>query len=251
MGTSLSVPLRQPSRREIAALSLDDIRITNGTVRYSDERNGAWGHFDGINARFSLPAMREPLTASGTVVAEGEPFDFKSTLTTPQDLAEQRPAKLALTVTGAPLKLQLRRHGGLKDARARIRQLIVARRLGALVGHRSVAGSRRGRSRLLSQAECHAERACTSPSIDLKARRAAASGTVGFEEREGARPHVAADLKISGLNVAELPLGADVRAANRPAVPAPTPLALPPRDLIRSRRSRTRSTTCSSGLAPR
>ena len=49
-------------------------------------------------------------------------------------------------------------------------------------------------------------------SIDLKAGPTAASGTVGFEEREGARPHVAADLKISGLNVAELPLGADLRA---------------------------------------
>ena len=93
-------PAAAAEPRDIAALSLDDIRITNGAVRYSDERNGAWGRFEGINARFSLAAMHEPLTGSGSLMAEGEPFEFKSTLTTPQDLAEQRPAKLVLTVSG-------------------------------------------------------------------------------------------------------------------------------------------------------
>ena len=85
--------------------------------------------------------------------------------------------------------------------------------------------------------------------IDLKAGRTTASGTVGFEEREGARPHVAADLKISGLNVAELPLGADVRAGrgSRSAVPAPSPLSLDGPGLsAAARRSRTRSRTCSN-----
>src|SRR4029079_6204623 len=78
-------PAAAAEPREIAALSLDDIRISNGAVRYSDERNGAWGRFEGLHARVSPPAMHEPLTGSGTVMAEGEPFDFKSTLTTPQD----------------------------------------------------------------------------------------------------------------------------------------------------------------------
>ncbi len=88
---------------EVAALSIDDIRISNGAVRYSDDRNGAWGRFDGLNAQFALPAMDQPLEGSGSLVAEGETFQFKSTLTTPQDLADQRPAKLRLTVSGMPL----------------------------------------------------------------------------------------------------------------------------------------------------
>ena len=64
--------------------------------------------------------------------------------------------------------------------------------------------------------------------IDLKAGPTTASGKVGFEERQGARPHVTADLKISGLNVAELPLGADLRAGRgaSSAVPAPSPLSI-------------------------
>ena len=125
-------------------------------MRYSDERNGAWGRFEGINARFSLPAMHEPLTGSGTVMAEGEPFDFKSTLTTPQDLAEQRPAKLALTVTGAPLSFSYDGTVGPNDGEGTITASSSSlRRFGALVGQRSVAGSRRGRSRLLGKTECH------------------------------------------------------------------------------------------------
>ena len=140
---------RRGEPREVAALSIDDIRITNGAVRYSDERNGAWGRFDGLNAQFSLAAMDQPLTGSGSLVAEGETFEFKSTLTTPQDLAEQRPAKLALTVSGMPLTLQLRRHRRSERRRGHHhRQLALARRAGALVGQRSVAGSRRRRSRL-------------------------------------------------------------------------------------------------------
>ena len=72
-------------------------------MRYNDERNGAWGRFDGLNAQFSLTAMDQPLTGSGSLVAEGETFEFKSTLTTPQDVADKRQAKLALTVSGMPL----------------------------------------------------------------------------------------------------------------------------------------------------
>ena len=65
---------------EMAAVSLEDIRIANGAVRYNDERSGAWGRFDGLNAQFSLAAMEQPLSGSGSFVAEGETFQFKSTL---------------------------------------------------------------------------------------------------------------------------------------------------------------------------
>ena len=158
LGDLIIGPAAAAKSREVAALSLDDIRITDGAVRYSDERNGAWGRFEGINARFSLPAMHEPLTGSGTVMAEGEPFDFKSTLTTPQDLAEQRPAKLALTVTGAPLSFSYDGTVGPNDGEGTITANSSSlRRFGALVGQRSVAGSGRGRSRFLGKTECHSK----------------------------------------------------------------------------------------------
>ncbi len=250
LGDFIIGPAAAAEPREVAALSLDDIRITDGAVRYSDERNGAWGRFEGINARFSLAAMQEPLTGSGSLMADGEPFEFKSTLSTPQDLAEQRPAKLALTVSGAPLSFSYDGTVGPNDGEGTI--TANSSSLGALAHWWGTDLSpEAGAGEVAFSAKLNAtDKSVHLSNIDLKAGRAAASGTVGFEEREGARPHVAADLKISGLNVAELPLGADSRAG-RPAVPAPTPLSLAGTGIpVQPRRSRTRSKICSSGPAP-
>ncbi|KAB2937766.1 AsmA family protein [Hyphomicrobium sp.] len=222
-------PAKAAEHREIAAVSLDDIRITNGAVRYNDERSGAWGRFDGLNAQFSLAAMDEPLTGSGSLVAEGETFEFKSTLTTPAELAQQRPAKLALTVSGMPLTFSYDGTIGPNDGAGTITASspslsALAHWWGNEVSPEVGAGEVAFTARLnATQTSVHLS------DIDLKAGRTTASGTVGFEERQGARPHVAADLKISGLNVAELPLGAELRAGRGgSAVPAPTPLSLEP-----------------------
>ncbi|MFA6141408.1 MAG: AsmA family protein [Hyphomicrobium sp.] len=213
---------------EVAALSIDDIRISNGAVRYSDERNGAWGRFDGLNAQFALTAMDQALEGSGSLVADGETFQFKSTLTTPQDLADQRPAKLQLTVSGMPISFSYDGTVGPTNGEGTINANSPS--LGALAhwwGNDLSPEAGAGEVAFTARLEA-TEKSVHLSSIDLKAGPAVASGTVGYEEREGARPHVAADLKISGLNVAELPLGADllVSTGARPPVPAPTPLSL-------------------------
>lgn len=213
---------------EVAALSIDDIRITNGAVRYNDERNGAWGRFDGLNAQFSLAAMDQPLQGSGSLVAEGETFEFKSTLTTPQDIAEQRPAKLALNVTGMPLTFSY--DGTVGPTKGEGKLAASSPSLAALAHWwGNDVSPEAGKGEVAFTAHLTAtERSVHLSEVRLKAGATTASGTVGFEERQGSRPHVAADLKISGLNVAELPLGADLRAGRggSPAVPAPSPLSL-------------------------
>jgi AsmA protein len=214
--------------REVAALSIDDIRITNGAVRYNDERNGAWGRFDGLNAQFSLAAMDQPLTGSGSLVAEGETFEFKSTLTTPQDVADQKQAKLALTVSGMPLTFSYDGTVGPNDGAGTITASSPS--LSALAhwwGNDVSPEVGAGEVAFTAQLDT-TDKSVHLTNVNLKAGKTSASGTVGYEEREGARPHVAADLKISGLNVAELPLGADVRAGRgaSSAVPAPSPLSI-------------------------
>jgi AsmA protein len=216
------------AQSEVAALSIDDIRISNGAVRYNDERNGAWGRFDGLNAQFSLAAMDQPLTGSGSLVAEGETFDFKSTLTTPQDVADQRPAKLAVTVSGMPLTFSYDGTVGPNDGAGTITANSPS--LSALAHWwGNDVSPEVGAGEVAFTAQLNAtDKSLHLTDLNLKAGKTSASGTVGFEEREGARPHVAADLKISGLNVAELPLGADVRAGrgSSSAVPSPSPLSL-------------------------
>ena len=213
---------------DVAALSIDDIRITNGAVRYNDERNGAWGRFDGLNAQFSLAALDQPLQGSGSLVAEGETFEFKSTLTPPQDVAEQRPAKLSLTVTGMPLTFSYDGTVGPTNGEGTLAANSPS--LAALAHWwGNDLSPEAGKGEVAFTARLSAtEKSVHLTEVKLKAGTTTASGTVGFEEREGSRPHVAADLKISGLNVAELPLGADIRAGrgSNTAVPAPSPLSL-------------------------
>ena len=227
-GVIVSPAAAAAESREVAALSIDDVRITNGAVRYNDERNGAWGRFDGLNAQFSLAAMDQPLQGSGSLVAEGETFEFKSTLTTPQDIADQRPTKLALTVTGRPLTFSYDGTVGPTNGEG---TLAASSPSLAALAHwwGNDLSPEAGKGEVAFTAHVNAtEKSVHLSELRLKAGSTTASGTVGFEERDGSRPHVAADLKISGLNVAELPLGADIRAGrgSNTAVPAPSPLSL-------------------------
>jgi AsmA protein len=230
-GTGLADLIVSPAAaapRELAAMSIDDIRISNGSVRYNDERNGAWGRFDGLNAQFSLAAMDQPLTGSGSLVADGETFEFKSTLTSPSDVAAGQAAKLTFAVSGMPLTFSYDGTAGPNDGSGTISAnspslSALAHWWGSEVSPEAGAGEVTFTARLdATPASVHLS------DINLKAGRAAANGSVQFEERKGERPLVKADLKISGLNIAELPLGADLRAgrgASR-AVPAPSPLSL-------------------------
>jgi AsmA protein len=67
----------QRRTRDIGGLSLDDIRIERGTVRYSDERDGSAHEITGIDARVALAAADQPLEAKGSFISRGE------TLTSP------------------------------------------------------------------------------------------------------------------------------------------------------------------------
>lgn len=214
--------------REPGALSLDNISIVNGAVRYNDERSGAWGRFDGINARFALPALDQPLAGTGSFLADGETFQFKSTLASPAELAARRSAKLLLEVSGMPLSFTY--DGSVGGAETAGTLTANSPSLSALsqwwgtpVSPEAGAGAV-----AFSAAVSATSNAVYLSNVDLKAGRAAASGKVSFEERSGARPKVAADLKVSGIDVAALPLGADLRAAagKGKSVPAPTPLSL-------------------------
>ncbi len=224
----LIAPSAHAAPRELAAVSLDDISIINGAVRYNDERNGAWGCFDGINARFALPGLDQPLVGSGDFLADGETFKFRSTLATPAELAARRSAKLVLDVSGTPLSFGYDGTVGGDEAGGTLKAnspslSALGQWWGTPVSPEAGAGAVTFSAVLDATA-----RKVQLTNIDLKAGRTAAAGAVSFEERQGARPHVGADLRISGLDVAALPLGADLRATagQGRSVPAPTPLSL-------------------------
>jgi AsmA protein len=94
---------RQSRRSEISELSLGDIRIIDGTVRYNDERTGSGYEIGAITAEMRLASIARPLDAKGSFVWSHEKIDFDGKLTSPQDVLEDRPAKLVLNLSGRPL----------------------------------------------------------------------------------------------------------------------------------------------------
>ena len=102
--------------RETGGVSLADVRVLDGTLRYSDERTGVGYEIAAIGAEMQIPSIAAPLDTKGSFVWSGEKIDFDAKLTAPQDVLEDRPAKLALQLAGRPIKLSFDGAVMLKDA---------------------------------------------------------------------------------------------------------------------------------------
>jgi len=219
-GAGLGGGVSPAPSRSISGLSLGDIRIIDGIVRYSDERTGTVQSVSAINAEVGLPAIALPLTAAGDLVLQREKLNFKATLMTPEDVLAEHPAKLALEVNGAPIAVSydgsvtvrdgVSAEGAINGKTASVRRM--AAWLGARLapapgfGPASVAGSLRVVGNDIRM---------TGSTFTLDG--ATASGDVGV--RTGAaRPYVTADLKVANLNLANY-LADGTAAAQERSVP--------------------------------
>lgn len=88
-----------PSRLRLSQLRLDDVRIDNGTVHYSDARTGSRHEMKGLNVQLALPAITEPLTAKGDMMWNGKPVNFEGALTSVSSVIDDRPAKLRIALS--------------------------------------------------------------------------------------------------------------------------------------------------------
>ena len=195
-----------PERRhdiQLGELSLGDVRIIDGTARYSDERNGTSQQITAIDAEVQAPSLVRPVDAKGSFLSEGEKIAFDAKITSLGDLLEQRPAKLALNVSGRPLNVRydgtitakddIAAEGNVSGDTSSFRDL--AQWLGTRLprsagfGPASIVGSLRagGDSWRFADAK-----------VTLDG--ATATGTIGVIT-SGKRPHVVADLKVSDLNL--------------------------------------------------
>lgn len=84
-------------------LSIDDVAIENGTVRYTDARSGVQQEASKIDAHFKLPSLARALEGEGELNWAGERMSFNGALNPVKNLIEGRPAKLTLNIGGRPL----------------------------------------------------------------------------------------------------------------------------------------------------
>ena len=206
-------------------LSLEDIRIEDGTIRYSDARSGADVSIAAINARAGLEATNSPFTAKGSFVWAQEQVDFDGVLTSPSELLTERPAKLALSMKGAPFALSY-------DGSVTLTDTVGAE--GAVEGSasslRALAdwlGTELPPARGFREASIAGHLNATESTLRVSDARlgldgATATGTLSVTTT-GAKPYVAADMKVSGLNLANY-IGSEAGSA----APQPTRRAAPP-----------------------
>ena len=97
--TATTSPRSARRSQPVQDIALGDIRIDNGTIRYRDDRGGAAEDVQAINLRLKGKSLATPLEAKGDLALRGEKIDVDARLSSPKALLEERPSRVALTLT--------------------------------------------------------------------------------------------------------------------------------------------------------
>ncbi len=208
-------------------LSLGDIRIDNGTIRYADARSGADYQIEAINAEADLEALAQPFSAKGNLVWAKETIAFDGNLTSPADLLAEQPAKLALSLKGAPFALSYDGSVTLGDAAGAEGKVAGdAPSLRALAGWLGTKLPRaRGYREVSLAGYLNADKSKVRLSdVKLALDGATATGTIDVTTAR-AKPYVEANLKVAGLDLGNY-LGGKGEAGAPP--PAHSAVSAPP-----------------------
>ena len=87
-------------RRGFEALSLADVRIVDGRLRYEDARSGLTRDIRGVDASLSLPSIAGTLSLGGQFTLAGERLALEVRLDQPQELLAGRPVATRVRLEG-------------------------------------------------------------------------------------------------------------------------------------------------------
>jgi AsmA protein len=93
---------------ELANLALDDVRIVDGTLRYSDERSGVRETIDQINVKVALKSLTSPLSAAGDLRWKSETVRFDGHVGSLKAVLDGVATKLAMKVDARPVTANFR-----------------------------------------------------------------------------------------------------------------------------------------------
>ena len=211
------------SLNDIDHLQFDDVRIEDGTVRYTDERSGKSQEVTAINVNLALKALQQPLTVTGDLGWHGEKLDFNAKLTSAKAILEERPARLVFAAHNRHLNSSFDGNVLVKDGADLEGQITtksesvrdLAKWLGTELpvvpgfGPLSIAGQLATNGNVTS---------LSNANFGLDG--ATATGTVSVTTG-GVRPYVKANLRISELDLNKYMTAAAGGAAAPPTAPDP------------------------------
>lgn len=235
------------SQEKLTALKdivLDDVRVIDGKLAYSDERSGTSNGANAINVALNARTLSSPMTAKGDLQWQGQMVRFDSTVTSLFELLTEAPAKIALNITSAPLKADYNGAIDLKSG-ASFEGNISARTesvraLAQWLGSRLPENDGFGPLSLSGRLKTR-QNAFQLTNADISLDQMRITGSIDGTTL-GARPYVKADLKVSELNLntymghgsnspARKQISPPAPANDNAGVPAPGEKPTPPQSI--------------------
>jgi AsmA protein len=218
-------PTTTPARiGSIEDVAIDNVRIQNGTVSWSDERTGARETLSAVNLDADMRSIAGPLELSGNLVVRGEKLDLTAALTSLKTMLDGKPAKLTLNTQNRHANVVF--DGTLASGAApgangalTVKSPSV-RGLAKLLGADLPPGAGGGSGSLTGKLRTGPPGAAVDD-MTLTLDGATATGNIGLET-QGPRPLLRANLKLSDLDLNKYLAAAEATAAPPPA-PAPAP----------------------------
>lgn len=100
-----TTPPKSGARLGVSALSLADVRVSDGRLRYADQRSGVAHEAGAINTRLSLKDISGPLMVKGDFVFQKEKFAVDANVFALRELIEDRATRLAVNLDGQVAKI--------------------------------------------------------------------------------------------------------------------------------------------------
>jgi AsmA protein len=196
-GSNKGAPLR------LSQLKLDDVRVDNGTIHYSDARSGSQHEIKSLNVSLALPAITEPLTAKGDMVWNGKAATFEGALTSVSSVLDDRPAKLKVSFASDALQTSFEGTATFRDTMdaegilsaqsPSVRDL--SRWMGVVLPPSKGFGALTAKGIIRTS-----DKTTTFSSAEISLDGAIARGQISVD-KAGARPRVNANLKLSELDL--------------------------------------------------
>lgn len=192
-------------------LSLGDVRIENGIIRYSDDRTRSRSEVTGINVAFKLANLAKPLNGSGSAVWNGVTLPFSLILGSPKNVLEGQPSDLSLKLDGEELSAsfegRMAAAGGLELAGQLKAGAKSARALAGWLGIALPASPGFGPFKIDSELQVK-PKVITLSDTKVSLDGATATGTVTVSTSQGT-PSIEANLEFSRLDLNLYLPGAD------------------------------------------
>ena len=89
----------------LSEVSLGDVRLVNGTVRFSDAQTGTSQEIKSINVAITLPSLDQAMNAAGSLAWNGETIELKLQVDEPRALMEGASTGVQTSIKAAPVSL--------------------------------------------------------------------------------------------------------------------------------------------------